>query len=267
MRLWVSLLSLIVGACAPTSPDYARIQPVYAFRNAPSPVPAPREKPEKPRYTKRDRKPDSPRPVPQPAATGDITVLPGDTLYRLAQRHGVSPNALIRANQLRRPDHLAVGQQLLLPRNSPAERTTPPSPVPSINIPLSATDFRWPVSGPILSSFGDKGDGRRNDGVNIAAAEGTAIRAAEQGTVLYAGDDLKTFGKLILIRHGAGYVTAYAHTQRTLVVKGDLVRRGEIIGHVGRTGGVTRPQLHFEIRRGRQVLNPVSYLPKRLASR
>lgn len=119
----------------------------------------------------------------------------------------------------------------------------------------------WPVQGTIVSKFGTIGKGRANDGINIKAAKGTAVKSADAGTVAYAGNELKGFGNLILVRHNDGWITAYAHNDRLLVKKGQKVKRGEKIATVGETGGVNSPQLHFEIRSGKKAVNPVNYLP------
>ena len=112
----------------------------------------------------------------------------------------------------------------------------------------------------MISSFGLASDGERNDGINIAAMLGAPIHAAASGTVTYAGDGLKDYGTLILIAHPGGYVTAYAHAQNISVARGDRVEKGQVIGTAGETGGVDRPQLHFEIREGLKPLNPVRLL-------
>ena len=123
------------------------------------------------------------------------------------------------------------------------------------------TKFAWPVKGQIVSPFGTIGKGRNNDGINIKASKGTAVKAADSGTIAYAGNELKGFGNLILIKHNDGWITAYAHNEKLLVRKGQKVSRGEKIATVGTTGGVNTPQLHFEIRRGKKPVNPKSYLP------
>jgi len=120
----------------------------------------------------------------------------------------------------------------------------------------SAGRFAWPVTGQVISPFGTKANGERNDGINIAAASGTPIHAAASGTVTYAGNELKGYGNLVLIQHDDGYVTAYAHAETVSVTRGDHVERGQVIGLAGETGDVDRPQLHFEIRRGVQPINP-----------
>jgi murein DD-endopeptidase MepM/ murein hydrolase activator NlpD len=116
--------------------------------------------------------------------------------------------------------------------------------------------FAWPVAGPVIARFGPDGDGERNDGINIAAGLGAPIHAAAAGTVIYAGDELKDYGLLILIAHAGGYVTAYAHAQKIVVSRGEHVAKGQVIGAAGESGGVDRPQLHFEIRRNVRPVNP-----------
>jgi murein DD-endopeptidase MepM/ murein hydrolase activator NlpD len=136
----------------------------------------------------------------------------------------------------------------------------PPEP-PQANPPHTGLGFQWPVRGSILVSFGPGESGTHNDGINIAAAKGTAIAAANDGVVAYAGNELRGFGNLILIKHADGWMTAYAHCDTVLVKRGDRVRRGQTIAKVGMTGAVSEPQLHFEIRRGTRALDPISYLP------
>ncbi len=124
----------------------------------------------------------------------------------------------------------------------------------------NGTSFRWPVRGRILSGFGSKPNGERNDGINLAVPEGTSVKAAEAGTVIYAGNELEGYGNLILIRHADGWVSAYAHNENLLVKRGDEVHRGETIAHAGMSGSVTAPQLHFELRKGAKPVNPLDYL-------
>lgn len=136
-----------------------------------------------------------------------------------------------------------------------------PPPAPVADPPHTGRGFQWPVRGSILIGFGSGTGGMHNDGINIAAAAGTPIAAANDGVVAYAGNELRGFGNLILLKHADGWMTAYAHCQTMLVKRGDRVRRGETIAKVGATGAVGEPQLHFEIRRGARALDPVSYLP------
>lgn len=126
--------------------------------------------------------------------------------------------------------------------------------------------FVWPVSGRVLSEFGATNTGGRNDGINIAAPLGTPIRASAAGFITYAGDELKGYGNLVLIKHSGGYTTAYAHADRLVVVKGDYVASGQVIGYAGETGDVSSPQVHFEIRSSTTPVNPRSYLSTASAS-
>ncbi len=120
--------------------------------------------------------------------------------------------------------------------------------------------FIWPVSGTVIESFGGITGGERNDGINIAAPTGTPIRAAQAGTITYAGNELRDYGNLILIQHDGGYITAYAHADHISVAKGQHVEQGQVIGTTGTSGDVTRAQVHFEIRRDSHPLDPRSLL-------
>jgi len=122
------------------------------------------------------------------------------------------------------------------------------------------TSFRWPVRGRIISSFGAAPSGQRNDGINLAVPEGTSVKAAEAGTVIYAGNELEGYGKLVLIRHADDWVSAYAHNSEIKVKKGDTIRRGQTIATAGMSGSVTSPQLHFELRKKAKPVNPLDYL-------
>ncbi|GBD41450.1 Murein hydrolase activator NlpD [bacterium HR39] len=125
------------------------------------------------------------------------------------------------------------------------------------------------MRGEVIARFGRRANGWENDGINIAAAEGTPVWAAENGIVVYAGEDVPAFGRMVIVRHAGGWLTAYAHNREILVGVGDVVRRGQTIARVGRTGSVDRPQLHFQIRRGREPVDPLAHLPRgtRLAAR
>ena len=218
-------------------------------------------------------------------------VAKGDTLYNISKRYNVDMSSLSRANNLYEPYALNIGQRLLLPGSvvekasastatttapkktaakttsswwsrSSSKKTIPPKATYSKPTPVKkrSSKFAWPVRGTIVSNFGTLGKGRTNDGINIKAPLGTAVKAADAGTVAYAGNELKGFGNLILIKHNDGWITAYAHNDKILVRKGQKVRKGEKISTVGSTGGVNTPQLHFEIRAGKKAVNPRTYL-------
>ena len=120
--------------------------------------------------------------------------------------------------------------------------------------------FMRPVDGKIISGYGPKEGGLHNDGINIKAARGTPVRAAENGVVVYVGDEMAGYGNLVLIRHADRWMTAYAHMDKILVKKNDVVKAGQSIGTVGSTGQVDSPQLHFEIRRGTKAVDPALHL-------
>ncbi|OHC74921.1 MAG: hypothetical protein A3G18_01175 [Rhodospirillales bacterium RIFCSPLOWO2_12_FULL_58_28] len=124
--------------------------------------------------------------------------------------------------------------------------------------PKSGKRFLWPVKGTVLSDFGPKAKGLHNDGVNIAAPRGAPVMAAENGVVAYAGNEIRGFGFLLLIKHADDWVTAYAHNETLLVARGQQVSKGQVIARVGSTGSVAKPQLHFEIRKGKRAVNPQS---------
>jgi murein DD-endopeptidase MepM/ murein hydrolase activator NlpD len=148
-----------------------------------------------------------------------------------------------------------------------APRSAPPAEQPDDPPPAkTGRGFLWPVRGTVVSDYGAKPGGLQNDGINIAAPRGTPIRAAEGGTVVYAGNELRGFGNLLLVRHRDGWITAYAHADELLVKRGDEVRRGQVIARVGSSGGVASPQLHFEMRKGARHVNPRDYLAPQTAA-
>ncbi len=221
----------------------------------------------------------------------EYRVQAGDTLYRISHMFGVNSSEIVRLNNLNSPYILRIGQNLRLPsalREKAKPRTKPVIvrsreqggvPVPqskpskykkpkSINVSKvkrrapkrSSSKFMRPVRGKILSNYGAKKNGLHNDGINIAAPRGASVKAAENGVVVYAGNALKGSGNLILVRHDKQWMTAYAHLDKILVKKGQIIRRGVQIGKVGSTGSVATPQLHFEVRRGTSAMNPIKYL-------
>lgn len=114
----------------------------------------------------------------------------------------------------------------------------------------------WPVRGEVITEFGPAARGLHNDGINIAAVAGADVLAAANGTVAFIGREIKSFGTLILIKHKDGVITAYAHLDSVLIKEGDVVEGGQKIATVGQTGKVDSPQLHFEIRKARQPIDP-----------
>jgi murein DD-endopeptidase MepM/ murein hydrolase activator NlpD len=229
-----------------------------------------------------------------------VVVRPGETLAGVAARYRVSVASVAKLNRIDTHGPIAAGEVLRIPAGSTftrdavlaealdrtarnyapppktfggagyihADRVSPVHASPEhLETDVSNSGagafsgtFVWPLRGPVISSFGPGADGERNDGINIAAMLGAPIRAAASGTVTYAGDELKDYGNLVLIAHAGGFITAYAHAQSIAVARGDHVEKGQIIGTAGESGGVDRPQLHFEIRDGMKPLNPVRLL-------
>jgi len=146
-------------------------------------------------------------------------------------------------------------------------QTTNVDEAPAAEAPVKSADatgalptFRWPVRGKVITSYGAKTNGKSNDGINLAVPEGTPVKAAEDGVVAYSGNELKGYGNLVLVRHSNGYVTAYAHASELLVKRGDSIKRGQVIAKSGQSGEVSSPQLHFEIRKGSNPVDPLQFL-------
>ena len=197
------------------------------------------------------------------------TVKKGETLFSVARKNHTTVEALAQNNHLSAPYHLNVGQRLAVngkaseqTHNVTKKYTQTKNYSTTYVAPKNRTSkFLWPVQGKVVSNFGATGKGRKNDGINISAPLGSCVKAADKGVVAYAGNELKGFGNLILIKHPDGFITAYAHTDKILVKKGQNVTRGMQIATVGKTGGVNTPQLHFEVRLGKKAVNPKIYLP------
>jgi murein DD-endopeptidase MepM/ murein hydrolase activator NlpD len=169
------------------------------------------------------------------------------------------------------PGAVAVAPLPAPPQAEPAQPLPPPEPqtarvAPQLELapPPARTgrEFLWPVQGKLLSRFGPKAGGLQNDGINIAAPRGATVRAAESGVVVYAGNELRGFGNLLLIRHADGWVSAYAHADSLLVARGAQVKRGQAVAKVGSTGSVSEPQLHFELRQGVNAVDPLRHLAR-----
>ncbi len=220
----------------------------------------------------------------------DVNVSAGDTLYSISRKYSVPVNDLAVLNNLKAPFNLSVGQKLKVPDLAKAnvkkvvaksddkklvaktEKVTvaanqenkkissdPSKKLPTITA-RSSSKFAWPVRGKILSQYGAKSNGLFNDGINISATKGTQVKAAENGVVAYAGNEVKGMGNLIIVQHAGGWMTVYAHMDSLAVKRGTRVNVGQQIGTVGETGKVDVPQLHFEIRKGTKAYNPSAYL-------
>ena len=229
----------------------------------------------------------------------EYVVQRGDSISDISLLFNVNGREVIQLNRLKSPYYLRVGQVIRLPSTIPEKsvvirqetkraqampKSKPqrvvvtkvedgvPTPgtkprsltkISKVKTPApkrASSKFLKPVQGRIISGFGSKKSGLRNDGINISASRGTSVKAADNGVVVYAGNALKGSGNLILVRHANNWMTAYAHLDRMSVTKGQTVKRGSVIGKVGSTGSVSKPQLHFEVRKGTSAVNPVKYL-------
>jgi murein DD-endopeptidase MepM/ murein hydrolase activator NlpD len=221
-------------------------------------------------------------------------VAAGDTLSKISHHYGKSASEIAKANNIQVDGKLNVGDRLVIPgarasavnsgsaavvdgKTAPAPSEPEPpqsasmfastSAVPAGKSAASLAEgtgslptFRWPARGRVIASYGPTPNGQQNDGINLALPEGTPVKAAEDGVVAYAGNELKGYGNLVLVRHANGYVTAYAHAKELLVKRGEQVKRGQTIAISGQTGSVNAPQLHFEIRKGASPLDPMRFL-------
>ena len=198
-------------------------------------------------------------------------VKPGENLYRIGKAYGVDYRDLARANDIDNVDRIEIGQLLVVPtatRELPVEMITPsraredrPA---AAELPADRSPFVWPVEGAIVSGFGPRGE-THHDGIDIAAPVGTPVRAARGGRVLYS-DELRGYGNLLIIDHGEGYATVYAHNQTNVATTGAVVRQGDVVADVGETGDSSQPNLHFEVRQDNVARNPIFYLPAHRAA-
>lgn len=206
-------------------------------------------------------------------------VRPGDTLYSIAWRYGLDYRQLQRWNDIENPRLLQIGQRLRLSPPDPSARAggtpvaaratpspeaeRPPAPEPSDQAPDRAAgpqQWQWPVPGPVIGTFED--GLVVGHGIDLGGELHTIVRAAASGEVVYSGDGLQAYGRLVIIRHGEDFLSAYAHNSRLLVEAGQHVAAGEPIARMGKTDS-GRVLLHFEIRREGTPVDPLNYLPAR----
>jgi murein DD-endopeptidase MepM/ murein hydrolase activator NlpD len=288
MRAPAAVLAAALALAGCASPRPA----VHPPRPKPAPVGTGEGTPAKPGRTQR------PLPVPlapseyheEPEVVGVTHVVrKGETIYRIARAYGLDPADLLEVNGIVDPRQVAVGAELFVPGASRVvdlEETTgakaPALPPPNAGPSPAATRpeppgkgapivtggsgggvvtarLGWPLQGVLYGRYGVR-SGRRHDGIDLAAPEGTTIGAAAAGAVIYAGEQ-SGYGSIIILRHADGLVTLYAHCSELLVAEGREVRRGEPIARVGQTGRTSGPHLHFEVREGTRPRNPLLFLP------
>jgi LysM repeat protein len=213
------------------------------------------------------------------------TVQPGDSLSRIASRSGASVSAIKQANGLSK-SMIRVGQKLVIPKAaagldtvqtaSVPKKTIRPAPVAKTTSTASVTEkskvkanapkttgidkLRWPAKGQVMSKFGSMDGSSKNDGIDISVPQGTPVKAAENGVVIYSGSGLKEYGNTVLVRHDNGLVSVYGHASELVVQRGDNVSRGQVVALSGMSGKASRPKLHFEIRKNAKPVNPLTYL-------
>ena len=211
-----------------------------------------------------------------------VTVAAGDTIIKLANRYSTTKEQIASLNYLKYPYIIHPGQSLLVPdqnqntsdggqpvasdQSKSIRSQSLPSPHGTTSSskkqsPALSQSFIWPLKGKIIQRFGTSKNGKRNDGINIAAPYRTPIKAVESGEVLYIGDILKGYGNLTIIKHENNWLTAYAHQSSMSARKGDYVKKGQVIGYVGSTGNVNgQNQLHFVLRQNKKPVDPVVHL-------
>lgn len=216
---------------------------------------------------------------------GYYTVKPGDTLTRISLDNGQTQKDIVRWNNIDKPNQIEVGQVLRVvppvtsapvsqagvvtrPVTSSGAASAPTQPdtsaaalKPQSNASASGedhVDWSWPVNGPILASF----DEIKNKGLDLGGAAGESVMAAADGKVVYVGEGLRGYGKLIILKHNNTYLTAYAHNQALLVKEDQSVRKGQKIAEMG-SSDTDRVKLHFEVRRQGKPVDPVKFLPAR----
>lgn len=190
------------------------------------------------------------------------TVRKGETLWRIANTYGVDMEAIARANGIRDPSDIKVGQELFIPGVTRVKKVRPYH-FPSRGEGPQRIDkgrFIWPVKGKIIVRFKEKGEYRSN-GIEIGASPGTPVVAADDGEVVYSGKGIRGMGNLVIIRHKGGFYTTYANNERNLVKEGQKVKQGEKIAIVGYSRLSNTSALYFEIRKGKRPRNPLFYLP------
>ncbi len=174
----------------------------------------------------------------------------GETLYAISKAYGVSLEEIERTNGIENPTQISSGQRITIPGHA-------------------SSGLFWPLEGKISSPFGRRGLLSFHPGIDIPAPKGTPIRAAADGLVVASArslDGYSGYGKVVIMEHGDGVKTIYAHNKKNLVRVGECIKTGEIIAEVGSSGNATGSHLHFEIRKNGKPVNPLKYLPSNLAS-
>jgi len=202
----------------------------------------------------------------------------GDTLYSISRKYRTDVFTISRFNNLKNVNQIYTNQRLIIPdqlekkkvvriskkketkKNKKKIVAKKRSYKNKVNTQNFNENFIWPVKGKILSKYGSNDPGFFNDGINIESVSGEDVKASSGGEIVYSGNEIPGYGNLILIKHSKNWITAYAHLKKIYKRKGTLVKKGESIGAIGNSGNVKIPQLHFEIRKGKEAVDPLKYL-------
>ena len=205
-------------------------------------------------------------------------VVKGETLYSISRYYETTVFTLAKYNNIKNVNSIKVGKEIIIPKKSKKikkikkkkwdsnfkkkqidknKNETPKDITPRAT---QGSKFIWPVKGKLISKYGKSKEGFYNDGINIDSKKGTKVISSKAGKVIYCGNEIPGYGNLILIKHSKNWITAYAHLNEVFTEKGEKVNKGETIGSVGNTGNVRSPQLHFEIRKGKESVNPLKLL-------
>lgn len=200
-------------------------------------------------------------------------VVKGETLYSISRYYETTVFTLAKYNNIKNVNNIKVGKELIIPKRSEKikkiknkkwDSNLKKKKIENSKIVIlrdkKTSKFIWPVKGKLLSKYGKSKEGFYNDGINIDSKKGTKVMSSQAGKVIYCGNEIPGYGNLILIKHSKNWITAYAHLNEVFTEKGKKVSKGEIIGSVGNTGNVRSPQLHFEIRKGKESVNPLKLL-------
>ena len=200
-------------------------------------------------------------------------VVKGETLYSISRYYETTVFTLAKYNNIKNVNNIKVGKELIIPKRSEKikkiknkkwDSKFKKKKIENRKIVIlrdkKNSKFIWPVRGKLLSKYGKSKEGFYNDGINIDSKKGTKVMSSQAGKVIYCGNEIPGYGNLILIKHSKNWITAYAHLNEVFTEKGKKVSKGEIIGSVGNTGNVRSPQLHFEIRKGKESVNPLKLL-------
>lgn len=194
-------------------------------------------------------------------AAGTIhTVVRGDSLHSIAWQYGLNYRQLAAVNGIAAPYTIYPGQQLNLRNRSTRRGQASVSATPAIVGKALSGPWHWPAQGTVVARQGGFG---RKKGIDISGEPGQAVFPAKSGKVVYAGNGIRGYGNLLIVKHDEEYLSAYAYNKRMLVAEGDQVKVGQKIAEIGTNGAAQEAKLHFEIRRAGKAVDPLSLLPKR----